>query len=405
MRPRPVREPKSHFPIPRAHAAHRSWPSTLGGLALFSLFPALVLFVPGVPSLLAIERSTGVAVAAAWLVLFLAASSAYHRGGLSHLYLVLDFAESLALQLGICLLVYCSGSALSILWLAYLAHVQLAASVGLSARNMLVVAAGPLGLALAFWLTGQSGSAWLTLLVGAVGTHAYHVMARVYSDLEQVHVREAALKETLARLRVDEERTRISRDLHDRVATELAALTWRLRSPSLTDRETQATAEELQTEMRRLGERIRGALAGLRQVVLDLRREPHGWEEMLAALRELCRDLCEGRALVFEADQASSAPLSPSAIEDLQCIVLELVRNAVTHAEPRQIRVRIRVGDGVRVSVADDGCGLAREHARRASGGLANMRLRVERHGGQVEIQTARPGTRITFSLPAVHDG
>ena len=45
-----------YFPIPRAHAAHRSWSSTLGGVAVLSLFPAL-MFVPGVPLLLSIDRA------------------------------------------------------------------------------------------------------------------------------------------------------------------------------------------------------------------------------------------------------------------------------------------------------------------------------------------------------------
>ena len=390
-----------YFPIPRAHAAHRSWSSTLGGVAVLSLFPAL-MFVPGVPLLLSIDRTAAVAVAAAWLTLSVAASSAYRIGGLSRLYLALDFVESFGIQFGTCLLVYRSGSAVSILWLAYLAHVQMAASVGPSARNMALVAGAPLGLGLAFWLTGESGSAWLTVLVGAVGTQIYHVMARVYLDLEQTCTREAQLKEALAHLRVDEERTRISRDLHDCVAGELAALAWRLRYTAVAQGDAEPSAEALQAEMRRLSERIRGAISSLRNVVLDLRVEPHGWDEMLAALRELCQDLCEGRELVFEADDAPDRLLSQRALDDLRCIVIELVRNAATHAEPAQIEVQIRVHDGVQVSVSDDGCGLLRAHTRQASGGLANIRARVQRLGGQVDIQTARPGTRVMISLPAV---
>jgi signal transduction histidine kinase len=372
-------------------------------VALVLLFPAL-MFVPGMSSLLSIERAGAVAVAAVWVVLLLAASSAYRVGGLSWLYLALDLVESLGIQLGICLLVYRSGNAVSFLWFAYLAHVQMVASVGFSTRNLAVVAVGPVGLVLAFVLESNSASAWLSLLVGAMGCYIYSVMARVYSDLAQTCAREAHLKETLARLRVDEERARISRDLHDSVAGELSALAWRLRHTSVRAGESETPTEAVETEMRRLGERIRGALASLRAVVLDLRREQHSWGQMLVALRELCQDLCEGRKLVFEADDAPSALVPERMIDDVRCIVLELVRNATTHADPARIAVQIRVRDGLEISVSDDGCGLRREHATRASGGLANVRARTARLLGKLDIETAGPGTQIVITLPDVRD-
>lgn len=392
-----MRASRSYFPIPKAHAAHRSMPSTLAGVAIIVSFPAL-LFVPGMPSLLSIDRASAVAVALAWLVLLATASAAYRIFGLSRLYLAFDLVESLGIELGIWLLVYRSGSAVHFLWLAYFAHVQLAASVGLNRWNLSIVVAGPWGLALAFGLKGEPGGAWLSLFVGAMGAYLYNVTARMYSNAEQTRTGQSRPEEALARLCVEEERTRIARDLHDRVCSELAALAWRLRRPAVVIGGNDSRA--IETELHRLGERIRGALTSLRNVVLDLRREQRTCAEMLAGLGELCQDLCEGRKLVFESDHTFCERVPISMTDDLQCIILELVRNSVSHADAAQIEVRLRVRDCIELSVADDGCGLRPEHKHRAFGGLANVRVRVQGLGGKLDIQSARPGTRVAISLP-----
>ena len=210
---------------------------------------------------------------------------------------------------------------------------------------------------------------------------------------------------TLARLHVDEERSRISRDLHDSVGGELAALAWRMHHISLgsdATREDGNTAAAIEAEMRRLGERIRVALESLRHVVLDLRQEQRTWGEMLAKLRELCQDMCQGRQLAFDADGELDGLLLERVIDDVHCIVVELVRNAATHANPRRIEVRIAVQDGVNMIVADDGAGLRGGDTTHRTGGLVNVRARVERLGGEIDIQTVTRGTRIAIRLPPV---
>ena len=195
VRPQPLPfvlgSPGARFPIPQAHAVHRSLPSTVAGAAMVCFFAAL-MFVPGVSSLLRIDPLPAAGVAVVWVTSLAAATTAYHVTGLSWLYLALDLVESLGVQLGVCFLIFRSGNALSFLWLAYLGHLQMVASVGFSSRNLAVIAAGPVALALAFWSKGDPASAWLSLLVGAMGSFIYSVMARVYLDLEQTRAARSA---------------------------------------------------------------------------------------------------------------------------------------------------------------------------------------------------------------------
>jgi len=387
--------------IPRAHSSQRSLLPVLGFFGLVLLFVALTS-VPAVASLLGIRRSTAVTVAVAWFVCTAAATVAYHLTGLSRLYRVLDAIESLSLQAGVCLFVYRSGSAVSVFWLAYLGHAQLVASVGFCAQNLAVIALGPCSLALFFGLNGDPASALISLLIGAMGALVYGTMARMHSTLEASRAREAQLKHSLARFRVAEERSRIARDLHDGIAGELAALAWRLRRIPVRSEGT--TLDAAESEVNHLEGRIRSVLENLRRVVLDLREEQHSWVDTLAALRERCHDLCGSRQLDFSVSGALDEPLTERIAEDVQCIISELVRNATRHASPRRVEVRIRIGDGVEVSVADDGTGLPPDYASHSSGGLANLRTRITRLGGEFEVQLRNPGTLVKVRLPAFTD-
>lgn len=385
--------------IQRFHAAQRSPSTFLGVLALIVLFVA-VMFVPAVASLLSVRRSTAISVGVAWLVCAVAAMTAYRLAGLSRLYFVLDTVESLSVQAGVGLLIYRSGSAVSIFWLAYLGHLQMVAAFGFSAQNLVVIAAGPTALVLLFWLKGAPASALLSLLIGSVGAWLYSVMARLHSSLEASRVREVQLENRLARFRIGEERNRIARDLHDGVAGELAALAWRLRQIPLGSEVATLAASE--TEVNHLEGRIRSVLKNLRHIVLDLREERGSWADTVVALRQRCHDLCGSRQLVFEVSGAQEGPLMEELADDVQCIVSELVRNAAVHADSRRVEVRIRIFDGVEVSVSDDGTGIPADHGSRSSGGLANLRSRVTRLGGQIDIQPANPGTRVEVRLPSL---
>jgi signal transduction histidine kinase len=91
-------------------------------------------------------------------------------------------------------------------------------------------------------------------------------------------------------------------------------------------------------------------------------------------------------------------------------IAQEALTNAVRHARARKIRVHASSSRsvGFRLSVADDGRGIAKEQFG-AGFGLTSMQERAERIGGSLTIITApRAGTEIVlaweppaFSIPA----
>src|SRR6266849_3278670 len=97
---------------------------------------------------------------------------------------------------------------------------------------------------------------------------------------------------------------------------------------------------------------------------------------------------------------------------EIIAIAQEALTNAVRHARARHIKIHASAARsvGFRLSVADDGRGIAKERFG-AGFGLTSMQERAERIGGSLTIVTApRAGTEIvlaweppSFSIP-IHE-
>ena len=90
----------------------------------------------------------------------------------------------------------------------------------------------------------------------------------------------------------------------------------------------------------------------------------------------------------------------------LLLVTREAIRNAVQHASPRAIEVRLALTPlGLQLDVTDDGVGFDPEcngFAAEGHFGILGMRERMEQIGGSFEIVSRKGGgTVITAQLPA----
>ncbi|MGC4088768.1 MAG: histidine kinase [Polyangiaceae bacterium] len=103
---------------------------------------------------------------------------------------------------------------------------------GYSLLYLVTICVGPAYLVGVFLWRGDTALAWLSALAAASSVAVYFVLARLTSERDGALRREALLRQELGRVLVARERARISRDLHDNVATELTALVWKVREIS-----------------------------------------------------------------------------------------------------------------------------------------------------------------------------
>jgi signal transduction histidine kinase len=199
----------------------------------------------------------------------------------------------------------------------------------------------------------------------------------------------------------EEERRRIARELHDGINQKLSALSIAL---TTLGRRAPSRAADLTDALARLQERAAGLVEEIRQLSHELHPGVLQHVGLVAALQAYCEEFEEeyGLAMTFQAD----GDLGVVPIDRALCLyraTQEALGNVAKHAKARHVRVSVvRDHDGVRLAVADDGCGFDATEARNRGGlGLISLHERVRLVGGQVTIRTdPHAGTEIRILVP-----
>ncbi|MGP5670734.1 sensor histidine kinase [Brachybacterium alimentarium] len=211
---------------------------------------------------------------------------------------------------------------------------------------------------------------------------------------------------------LDDERSRIARDLHDlaiqelfAVGMELEALTDALAAPGQPPSNTR-----IRSSVASSVQGLENAVAQIRQIVQSLRRE-----RLEATLTEQLRHEVGLAAAGLGFVPTLRLPPHPAAMEaelpseiadDVVAVVRECLANAARHAHASAVAVSVSLfSEGVdrvvQVNVSDNGRGIDPTVQRRS--GLANMSSRARRHSGWVDALSLEPGTMISWrvTLPA----
>lgn len=225
--------------------------------------------------------------------------------------------------------------------------------------------------------------------------------ATMRSRLDRAHRRALAVRE--------EERTRLRADLHDELSPSLAAVRLTLRSARRAAGCPDGQADDLLT---RADAGLDAAGRVLRGILDDLRPDALADGGLLAAVRARAAEFHRTGALDVVVDVAARLPpLPPSTEVALLRVASEAMANAARHSAGSRCDVRLTPrGDGVLLTVADDGVGLGdadgptqdghRRELRAGSGlgpglGLETMAARTAGVGGLCRTHS-RPGGGFT---------
>jgi len=203
------------------------------------------------------------------------------------------------------------------------------------------------------------------------------------------------------------ERTRIARELHDTLLQSFHGLLLRFQTAFdlLPDRSSDAK-QVLASAIDQAADAItegRDAVQGLRASVTEV-------NDVADALRTLGEEL----AVEFNHDASlrvevlgTPRPLHPIVRDEVFRIAGEALRNAVRHADARQVEVELRYDErqlGIRVR--DDGKGMDSQvlqgEGREGHFGLRGMRERAKVAGGKLTVWSAvGAGTEVDLTIPA----
>jgi signal transduction histidine kinase len=230
---------------------------------------------------------------------------------------------------------------------------------------------------------------WRVVLIEAVARQA--ALALHHSRLVETNRLEERRKGIL------EERNRLARDIHDNLAQGFAAILMQLQAARRQDGTLPAAvASSIDIAV----ELARTHLTEARRSVGALRPNVGSGEDIAAALKRIT-DLNQRTTSVPIDLVVEELPRLGDGVErEIMAIAQEALTNAVRHSRARRITVRASTVQsvGLRLSVADDGRGIAREPA--ASGfGMTSMQERADRIGASLTIVTApRNGTEVVLA-------
>jgi signal transduction histidine kinase len=192
------------------------------------------------------------------------------------------------------------------------------------------------------------------------------------------------------------ERARIARELHDSISQDLFSL--RLLAGGV--RRALPDDSPLYPRVEAMERTVSGAMHEMQALLLELRPVALRDAGLLPALDELCRVYRDRLGIAVEAD-LEPVELDPAMEPAVLRVVQEALANAVKHARPSRVVLRVRDAGGGRavLSVRDDGTGFDPARAAQRHGmGLDLMRERVAELGGELQLQSA-PGEGTTVRI------
>ncbi|HEY3006724.1 MAG TPA: ATP-binding protein [Micromonosporaceae bacterium] len=194
------------------------------------------------------------------------------------------------------------------------------------------------------------------------------------------------------------ERARIARELHDSISQDLFSL--RLLAGGL--RRALPADSRLYRQVEAMETTASGTMHEMQALLLELRPIALNDAGLIPALEELCRAYRDRLGVAVDAE-LEPVEVAPPVEHALLRIVQEALTNAMKHARPRRLVLRVRAeGEQVSVSINDDGTGFDPARAAERHGmGLDLIRERVTELGGEVKIDSViGEGTTLRIRLP-----
>ncbi|MBU1660801.1 MAG: hybrid sensor histidine kinase/response regulator transcription factor, partial [Chloroflexi bacterium] len=269
--------------------------------------------------------------------------------------------------------------------------------------------------------------------------------ADLHAEMRALEAAQAEILKQGRELAALEERTRLSRELHDGLGQVLGYINVQTEAMKILLEKGQVPAA--QTNLEQLAQASREAQVDLREHLLGLRAQDMGAQDMgiqseggAFPIPARPTTLFEVLPVYLEQFQARhgvevrlwppktlTGPLFPPNVEEQALrIIQEALTNVSKHAQARRVDVEFQVfADQVQITIMDDGVGFEIEDWRLEVGGwrleihessapissppspvpghfgLSIMRERAEGVGGRLEIQSAPgEGTRVLVTLP-----
>ena len=243
--------------------------------------------------------------------------------------------------------------------------------------------------------------------LGELANQINHTAVDLARLQEATLAEERALRERIIQVTTaqEEERRRISRDLHDGLGPSLAAVGNRLRA---CQRLVRSDPERAEGDLEEIANGLRGHVQEVRELIHDLRPLALDQLGLARAVEQQVSQFDQDTGIKASFTVDGDVGLNSFAEVTVFRVVQECLTNVQKHAKANQVDVRFQVNNsGLQATVKDNGKGFNADGV--ASGavgksmGLLSMRERAELLGGSLSIQSSpNRGSEITLFIPTM---
>lgn len=204
----------------------------------------------------------------------------------------------------------------------------------------------------------------------------------------------------------EEERARISRDLHDHLAQTLTAIKYDLQwmHRKLSEGPLKQTSDLLRAKLSSVTQHLDTTLAASMRICRELRPAELDDFGLIAAIEIQAKKLTERRGVVCELHaHFDETRITSEQATALFRILQEALTNIACHARATRVQISLTEENGhVKLAVRDNGRGIDESKvSNRKTLGILGMRERIRPLGGQLQVTGQQEaGTTLVAVLP-----
>jgi signal transduction histidine kinase len=192
-----------------------------------------------------------------------------------------------------------------------------------------------------------------------------------------------------------DERNRISVDMHDELGSGVTAI--RLMSEIVKSKMKDQTLPEIE----KISNSANELLNKMNTIIWTMTSSNDTIENLVAYIRSYAVEFFENTAIDCYFTMPASMPpreISGEKRRNIFLSVKEALNNVLKHSQSSVVRIKVSVNDRLIIEIQDDGVGINMEKLRKFGNGLNNMKKRMASIEGEFNIENSQ-GTRTTFYL------
>jgi len=192
-----------------------------------------------------------------------------------------------------------------------------------------------------------------------------------------------------------QERNRISADMHDELGSGVTAI--RLMSEIVKTKMKESTLPEIE----KISHSANELLSKMNTIIWTMVSSNDTIESLIAYIRAYAVEFFENTPIDCQFKLPSYIPpieLSGEKRRNLFLSVKEALNNVLKHSQASRVIINIEVNDKLQIEIADNGVGIDMDHIRKFGNGLQNMKRRIASIAGEFRIENHQ-GTKALFEL------